>query len=279
MTTDKLETSITILPWLRDHCFAGTPVLPAVESLVILAGVVEKQYPEVDTTSMTGAKFPRFLEIPAGEKSIDCVITLESSGNSTIRAGLYSRRKPGKFSRLVEHASVLFGDFGGIKNLPQTAFTKEKPFVLSGKKIYGRLVTFGPAYQNVVQAELFPTGASASLFTPSHCSATVPHGSPFLMDSAMHVACVWGQRFAGFVPFPVGFFSRKVVKPSQADSGYRVVLTIADKVKTELIVDMDLTDHKGKLVEQVRGLVMRDVSKGSMLPPDWIEAGDKGCPG
>ena len=276
MTTTKVETGIEILPWLYDHRFAGRPVLPAVESLVVLAGAVQKEFPEVNICSMTEAGFPRFLEIPENANWLDCVLELQSGPDQTLRARLYSRRQLGKFSRMIEHASACFGDTS-LKTIPLPAPPTRSPgFALAGKKIYEELVPFGPAYRNVIHADLFADGASASLLTPAHCTTPSLHGSPFLLDSAMHVACVWGQRFAGFVPFPVGFSSRRILAPSRPETEYKVVMFITKEETAELAVNMDISEKGGKPVEQVRGLLMRDVSGGRWLPPDWIQADGNG---
>ena len=272
MAAVQYTRQVEILPWFCDHCFDGQPVLPAVESLVLLANTVHDEFPDSSICFMRKARFLRFFEISKDAPYVDCHITLEKSENSAIRATLLSRRKTGRFSRMIEHASVDFAAHPQKSNQSLPVFPAGDGFTLSRKTMYRELIPFGPAYQNVLWAEIFPGGASARLATPLTVTVKAPHGSPFLFDSAMHVACAWGQRYAGIVPFPVGFSTRTLRKPSAPDTQYLATIQHAGGRRTELTFDIDITDIRGVQIEQIRGLVMRDVSGGRLLPPDWIQA-------
>ena len=272
MAAVQYTRQLEIRPWFYDHCFDGQPVLPAVESLVLLAGIVQDEFPGANICLMQKARFLRFFEISKDAPYVDCHITLEKTENSAIRAALLSRRKTGRFSRMIEHASVDFAAHPPKSNQSLPVFPAGDGFSLSRKTMYRDLIPFGPAYQNVLWAEIFPEGASARLATPLHAAVKPLHGSPFLFDSAMHVACAWGQRHAGIVPFPVGFSSRTIREASAPDTRYLTTIRHAGGPRTELTFDIDITDMRGTQIEQIRGLVMRDVSGGRLQPPDWIQA-------
>ena len=88
----------------------------------------------------------------------------------------------------------------------------------------------------------------------------------------MHAACVWGQRFSGIVPFPVGFEKRIIYQKTKKGAVYlgRVVPV---KVNHEsLIFDAWIYDLDGIMCESISGIQMRDVSQGRLRPPDWIKA-------
>ena len=87
-------------------------------------------------------------------------------------------------------------------------------FAVDRGKIYPDLVAFGPFYRNVAGLHLTPGGAVAEIRTPADEAGPPPAGllgSPFALDAAFHVACVWGQRFAGIVAFPVAVDRRRIV--------------------------------------------------------------------
>jgi len=262
---------IKIQPWFRDHCFGGRPVLPAVESLLLLAEAARKRYPELDVCKMAGARFARFLEIPDNGQHIEAALELQEQENGIVRAGLYTKRRIGRFFRQVEHAAVCFG--GEVRVACGRSYAVEQPFIVSGERMYKELIPFGPSYRNVIDAEIVSANGCARLHTPGFPlgKAVADLGSPFLLDSAFHVACVWGQRFAGFVPFPVGFKYRSILSPALPGREYRAVLEVVVGRGNELEFDIDLVDAAGEPVEQVRGIRMRDVSGGRMKAPDWVQ--------
>lgn len=271
MTSTCCNVQIKVQPWFRDHSFGGRPVLPGVESLLVLAGAARELRPELDVREMAEVRFARFLEIPANKQHIEAVVELQEEEGGNVRAGLYTKRQTGRFFRQVEHAAVCFGGKGW--EVCERSYANEQPFVVSGERIYEHLVPFGPAYRNVIEAEIVSGGAWAKLHTPELplMQEVADLGSPFLLDSAFHVACVWGQRFAGFVPFPVGCKYRSIVSPSLPGREYRAVVEVLVGRGSELEFDIDLVDAAGKPVEQVRGLRMRDVSGGRMKAPDWVQ--------
>ena len=275
MNTIRYDVQIKIQPWFRDHSFDGRPVLPAVESLLVLAGVARELRSDLNVREIADAGFPRFLEIPARGDQVEAVVELQEQENGTIRAGLCTRSRTGRFSRLVEHAAVCFGVKGRIcrGEVCGKFSSYEQPFVVSGKRIYEELVPFDRAYRNTIEADIFSRGATAKIYTPEYSpeSGVADLGSPFLLDSAFHVACAWGQRFAGFVPFPVGFKYRRIATSSQPGRNYRAEVEVIVGQGKELEFDIDLVDAAGGLVEQVRGVRMRDVSGGRIKPPDWIQ--------
>ncbi len=268
------KVQLEIQPWFRDHCFAGRPVFPAVESLLLLAEEARSRFPTLNIQAMEKGRFSRFLEIPSETDQLEVIVELEETKNSVVRAGLFSRMQTGTFVRLVEHGSVYFG---AGKNREWEAIqiklpVEQQSFTISGDRLYRELIPFGPAYRNLLEVDIFPSGVVAEIQTPAYCGREVEQdlGSPFLLDSALHAACAWGQRFAGCVPFPVGFISRHVVFPVQPDNQYRAVVKVVVGRGTELEFDIDLVDSRGEPVEYLRGVQMRDVSGGRLQVPDWV---------
>lgn len=274
MTSSQRDTLIKIQPWFIDHSFDNRPVLPAVESLSILATAADKFCADINIRLMKDASFSRFLEIPADTENIEAIIKLDVEDDGTLRTSLCSRQQTGRFFRQVEHARVGFIQKGGEteKSIMGDFSTNDQPCIVSGERVYKELVPFGQAYRNLTEVAVFSSGAIATLHTPD-LPLTAPQelGSPFLLDSGFHAACVWGQRFAGFVPFPVGFAFRHIFKPSQPNCAYQAEVTLVANLGNELVFDIDITATT-TLVEQVRGLRMRDVTGGRIQPPKWIRS-------
>ena len=81
------------------------------------------------------------------------------------------------------------------------------------------------------------TGAVAEITAPDVPDAGPEAsllGSPFAFDAAMHAACIWGQRFAGVVPFPVGFDGRRVHVPDPS-GGELLGLSAPRRSKTRAV--------------------------------------------
>ena len=77
------------------------------------------------------------------------------------------------------------------------------------------------AYQNIVgDLSVSPEGALAYISGGDNEADENLLGSPFPLDAAMHAACVWGQRFAGIVSFPVGFEKRIIYQKTKKGDDY-----------------------------------------------------------
>ena len=52
MSNQRLPLTIAVQPWYQDHAVDGKIVLPAVETMLLLAASVAKDYPATDITTM-----------------------------------------------------------------------------------------------------------------------------------------------------------------------------------------------------------------------------------
>jgi hypothetical protein len=147
----------------------------------------------------------------------------------------------------------------------------ESEFRIPADRLYGELVPFGPVYHNIRDAVvIFEEGALADVAAAPHRTPTGPLGSPFPLDAAFHMACAWGQRYAGVVAFPVGLEERRVLRPTIPGEVYRAVVRPVRRDPDMLVFDMALIDADGAMRESARGVRMRDVSGGRLTPPDWV---------
>lgn len=260
-----------------DHRFQGRAVLPAVAAMQLLADWVGRFRPGLAVRRMGRAAFDKFLELPGGDTAIDAYCDLTDLPEGGVRIGLLTRSRSGTagITRYKTHAQVDF--LPAVEPCPilvadSSVLSDEAGFIVDPSRIYSELVPFGPAFHNIIQPlVLNPRGAQAVLQAPGDYPAG-SLGSPFVLDAAFHAACVWGQRFAGVVAFPVGLAQRLVVQPARPGGTYMSRVWPAGREKDTLLFDLWIQAPGGRWVEHVRGVRMRDVSGGRWTPPAWIRS-------
>lgn len=278
MTTWRTTVGIPVQPWFADHCFMGKAVLPAVETMLLLAGAVAESHPDIDIRVMADGRFSRFLEIPEGSACLEAMVECRENADGSILATLLSRRRFKAVTRLQEHGSILFfaacettalapAVFWDIPDAPERSIPVEQ--------VYRELVPFGPGYRTL-RDTLHLSGAYAwgILRAPElrlSGSAQERLGSPFPLDGAFHATCVLGQLYADFVPFPVGFARRVVILPTQPGRSYRTAVQLLFRTRDELLFDLNIIDDAGDVHETLTGIRMRDVSGGTIKPPPWLK--------
>ncbi len=273
-----LAVSIAVNPWLFDHRFEGTAVLPAVEMLQHMARAVQSHVAGSAVTFMKHASFDRFLRIEPACAAIDARCSLAMAENGEILATLSTASQAGSsgVTRLKEHARVSFAASApGAAQPPADALSAFHipGFEIPAARLYAELVPFGPAFQSVQgRVTLTESAAAARVHAADLPGATGPLGSPFPLDGAMHAACAWAQRYCGIVAFPVGFDERLIVNPvvpGEIVSCAAIPLSVHEGV---IKFDFWLCDQDGGLREMVKGFVMKDVSGGRLTPPAWVRS-------
>ncbi len=276
----RLQVDIVVQPWFKDHCFAGKVILPAVETLLILAGEIKKFRPECNVKKMVDARFDKMLEIDPNDPKLNTVVEIDPHDDGSISAKLLTKIQKKTISRIIEHGRVTFASDrtdSYSQSKPLSSKLKEPVFKVTAEKIYQELVPFGKAYRNITNAiSVSEEGVWARLRAPDLPLADIDgvSGSPFPLDAAFHAACVWGQRFVGFIPFPVGFASRTISKFTELGHEYQTRVIPTEIQSDEIIFDLWIYDPQGELFETVCGLRMRDVSGRRIKPPAWIVAGN-----
>ncbi len=273
-----LRLALTVQPWLFDHLFEGTAILPAVEMLQHMARAVQSYLPSDGATSMHQASFDRFLRIEPACTVIDACCNLVMKENGSIRVTLTTASKAGSAAvlRIKEHATVCFSATAVPVTQPSAgalAAYHIPGFEIPVRRLYGELVPFGPAFQSVQdRVTLTESAAVARVYALDHPGAFGPLGSPFPLDGSLHAACAWAQRYCGIVAFPVGFAERVIVQPIAP--GETALCTVIPVCVHEGAVRFDiwLHDQDGRLREMVRGVAMKDVSGGRMMPPAWVRS-------
>ena len=278
--THRQQVTVEIRPWFADHSFAGQVILPAVESMAILALSAKGFRPELPVIAMKNGRFDKFLAIDPQQGSLTAFVELAEYANGDIGATLFTKTHLASMARVKAHGSITFA--GGLTPPGAGRPIGEEelqgpPFIVSAESIYRELVPFGPAYRNItgtlrLSAEGGQTMVQAPELTGANQGAALL-GSPFPLDAAFHAACAWSQRYQGVVAFPVGFAEREIRQATRPGGRYAVYCKAAGRAGELLLFDLEIREAGGTLCERVSGLRMRDVSGGRLKPPDWIRAG------
>ncbi len=284
----RLAVSLAVPAFWTDHRFLGRAVLPAVEAMQLLAVHAAACRPNMNVARIRAARFDKFLEIPPDRHELTVYCDLADEADGSVRASLVTRMKSGSagFTRTKEHVRVVFPP--GSEDAREPAPALDLAAALQGicfrvapESIYAELVPFGPAYRNIVEPVLVtPEGALAIIQAPDRAAPqnSNPLGSPFVLDAAFHAACVWGQRFAGVVAFPVGIDRRLVRLPASAGERYTCRVIPVQVRQDLLIFDLWILDPSGRIREAALGVRMRDVSGGRLQPPQWVRDGGQQAP-
>jgi hypothetical protein len=266
-------TMPVVLPELSDathHAIAGRSVVPAVELLELLLHTVAEHErwsaPPPMPLTMTDVAFPRFLptaDIPRARLTV----RLERMGDG-LRAVLVAHLELANgMKRSREHAQVTFGVVTPPVAPPPSPACD---FEVAAERIYREAIPLGPRYGNLHGTiRLGRAGGTAIARSPEPLSGPPRLGGcPYLLDAAMHLACVWGQRYAGYVAYPTGFASRVLSRPTP--SGERRCLVLPRSVEPRrLLCDLWLLDGSGQVCDAVTGLAMSPLASGAP-PPPWL---------
>ncbi len=277
----RLAVTIPVEPAWADHRFQGRAVLPAVEALQLLAGWARTLEPGRAVRRLRNATFDKFLELPQPGAPVAAWCELRPQDDGSLHAALLTRiaAPSSRMTRTRVHAQVEFlpDEEEPLPAALDLAAALAGPcFTVDPGALYRDLVPFGPAFQTIARP-LFvsPEGALAVIDAPPRGPDAMDQllGSPFVLDAALHAACVWSQRHAGIVAFPVGFRRRSVVQPTQPGGTYVSRIFPVGSDAGVLTFDVWILDTAGQLFEVLQGVTMRDVSGGTLRPPGWVRAG------
>jgi hypothetical protein len=271
MINGRIPLIISLKPWFRDHCFGGKSVMPAVETMLLLAAKVREIFPEMDIRVMEDVCFAKFLEIPPEVAALDCFIECAKVSDGRVQVKLLSRTQFKAMSRIKEHGEIIFPSAHSVDADPHPArivYPAQSTGLvteISADYIYRELVPFGPNYQTL-QETLFLSvdeawgTVKAPVLHKDFDSIQEVIGSPFPLDGAFHAACVLGQQSVDFAPFPVGFARRVITRPTQPGCCYNIKILEISRTSDELVFDLVIFDDEGRTYEAITGLYMRNVS-------------------
>ena len=246
MSNSRYPVEIPVRPWFQDHCFGGRNILPAVETMLLLGSQVKKKHPEIDIRVMEDACFAKFLEIPPISKTVAALMETSIDVHGRVQAKLLSRIQFKAMSRIKEHGEVFFSPNTNRQPAEIDPSPLPGPVTeISVKRLYRELVPFGPAYQTLVDTLYLSEHEAWGWLKAPNFPVTDPIqkilGSPFPLDGALHAACVLGQHSVDFVPFPVGFARRVIVRPTQPGGSYIIKVVATSQTKNELLFDVKIS--------------------------------------
>lgn len=278
---ERRSVRIEVPAHWADHNVMGRAVLPAVEAMQMLTRWTTRFRPGSYRGCIRQAAFDKFLDLPAPGETIDAFYDVSDLPGGAVQAALTTRRqaKSAAITRTITHAQVVYEPrWQPVAPMPPvlSILAAGPCFSVTPRALYKELVPFGPAYRNISQPlQLRPDGALAFIQAPGieDGQPDAPLGSPFVADAAFHAACVWSQRFAGVVAFPVGIAERHIVSPTRAGETYVGRIYPVRMDDGLLIFDILVLDPDGGHRELLKGVRMRDISGGRLRPPDWIGRG------
>jgi len=269
----RLPLNINVASYLMDHGFQGKAVLPAVEAMGVLAASTLAHLPGRAVNCIRDARFDKFLPIKEAGRPIHAFNDLEVLDDGTAVSRLITKTKSKKamITRTLEHAILCFQDFSKGPVPPSWEIPAGPVYPVSVETIYKNLVPFGPSYHNLKgRVAISEKGAMGQVNAPPLGGMSSPLGSPFPLDAAFHAACVWGQRYVGYVGFPVGFGLRWLFAPTRSGNTYTARIFPKKIHPDRFLADIWITGMDGALQEGVLDVVMKDVSGGRIRPPSWI---------
>jgi hypothetical protein len=271
-----LPVTLAVLPELADHTIQGKSTVPAALLLDLLVRHATEQNAHAATFPlvMRDAVFPRFLPADEVERctfETSVEETLAEDATAGTRATLTSRiALAGGISRTRTHAAASLG--GPMPSMPLPPAEIACDIEISALRVYDELIPFGPRYRNLHdEIRLGREGGTGWVRSPEPPSPQPSRaGCPYLFDSAMHLACLWGQRYAGVVAYPIGFSARVIASPL-AHGQRRCVVAPRTVDSRALTFDLWLTDENHAVCDTILGLAMAPLARGAR-PPAWIVA-------
>lgn len=262
--------AIPLPAWLRDHRFDGRAMLPAVVALDLLAESTACGCPGLTTDATLEAAFARMLHLPEGAAELPAVNEITRYADGSCGAALVTEhRSPASgIRRSLVHVTCRFTGAPGAAGEPSPPAAPPGALRVSAGRVYAELVPFGPMFRNLQgEIHLWPEGAlGGALARP------LPGGAGLPLDAAFHLACAWGQRYHGWVAFPVGFARRTVHRPTRSGEDYRIWVQPLGGGAEGLRFHLRIDDAAGNPCETVRDLRMRPLGGGRFRAPAWVRA-------
>jgi hypothetical protein len=266
-----------------DHHFMETPVMAAAETMLYIAGACRPPEKAAKSLHITNALFLKFIPIadatadPDSGHTVSFAVETTLCPDQSVRAALVSRSRSRRLgvTRSKTHVTLSL-THRHLPACPPPEKAKESALgeVNSGQ-IYKDLIHFGPAFQNLrktlrlgrhwIHGTVWGGGDATVSPLPDVL------GSPFPFDAAMQAACIWGQYFLGIVAFPEGVAQRLIYRRTRPQALYRIRLALRETDADHYWCDGWIMDSAGAVYEAFLGLKMRDLSRGRLKVPTWVE--------
>lgn len=271
------------MPHHGDHRFMETPVMAAAETMLFITNACCPMNTVTDPVCMTDAVFLKFIPIaeitpkPESGRTVSFTIEITPQPDQSLQVALVAlthSRKLG-LTRSKTHLELSLTHHKIPENARPSGSPKKALCEVSADRIYNDLIRFGPAFQNLhkklrigqrrIDGVVWSGGKAIVNRLPDVL------GSPFPFDAAMQAACVWGQFFQGIVAFPEGFAQRIIYQKTRPETHYRIRLALRKADADQFLCDGWIMTSEGAVCEAFYGLSMRDLSRGRLKVPSWVE--------
>lgn len=256
----EIAIQIEIHPFLLEHAIQSTPILPAVQTMQILASEVKTRFPEYDAFQIKNARFNKVLVLSQEISKIDAILEIQQNSSTSISLSLATKIKSKSgITRKLQHASMEFS-LDAVKSLhPQQNPFKGRETSIPLKDIYPGLIKFGPHFCNITKpVQVNPTGSFTSVSGGKPIPGPCILGSPFTLDSAFHAACAWGKHYKNRICYPVAFNQRIIHSPTQPETEYLTTSYFKGEDGKALVYNLYICDKEGDILETVLGLQMME---------------------
>lgn len=274
--TSRQDMNIPIDSYIHDHKYNNSIVLPGVTALQKLAQSTQEHIPALNVRHFYNIAFERFLFINDDEKEIHALNEIIEYNNGMVSSSLITEiiTKIG-IKRQKKHVISYFNknisnsELGITDNLHSI---KSNGFQIPINRIYQDLIQFGNSFHNITdKVYISDLGSVAVVKSPSVSFEIGQLGSPFPLDAAFQCANIWGQRYCNIIGFPVALKERIIHIPTSQNIKYICMIMPIDATHDTMRFDIRITDNKNILHEEIKGLLLRDISAGKTKPPQWIK--------
>ena len=259
-------------PWLADHAIAGTPVLPGVIGLELMAAAALVAYPKGHYLGAEDVLFNAPLKLHRDEP-VEVEVRATPLGDGVFQCTLSSRRTA-KTGRLLvtEHfsARIHLEDTPLLADLP-AAFLPEEP--IESAEIYRRFF-HGPRFQVLLGVEALAVQGIQAVGRVDHRPiADALLSAPLVLEAGMQAAGLHRMVFEEMLALPAEIGAISLLKENLEMEN----LTITVWKRGE-VYDIDVDDVEGQVL-RVRGFRMIDLGPladgGRFAPPEggWASVG------
>jgi len=258
-------------PWILDHAIDGTPVLPGVVGLELMAGAAAVAAPGAAIVGADSVSFSAPVKL-YGDAETTVVVRAERTGPHTVVCSLTSRRE-GRGGRVLvaEHfsARLQLTEAPDVEALPPAFFFADDP--VARAEIYRRFF-HGPGFQ--VLSEVGAIAENGLI-----ADAVVDHSAigeglltrPLVLEVAFQAAGLHRMAVHGQMALPASVEAMRLA--GQAADGDRLGVMV--QVREDGAYDIDVDGPTGAIL-RVRGFRMIDT--GPLPDGDRFEVPEDGWP-
>ncbi len=253
-------------PWIADHSIDGTPVLPGVIGIELMAALAGAVRPGAAYRGVEDVRFDAPVKLHRGEP-VDLEVRGRPLDEHSVRCTLSSQRtlKTGRVQRTVHFTgTVRTSEPGAFEPMPP-AFFRSQP--LEADAIYERFF-HGPVFKVLSGADDVTRDGLLARAQVDQGPLGAVISSPLILEAAFQAAGLHAMVSDGLLALPHSLESLSVV--GTPDASGPLVLTVHRQGEA---YDVDV-EQDGRVVMVVRGFRM--IERGPLPEPDRFQVPEGG---